>query len=433
MYEIDSVLRIKDEFIPQCEYDRLISKIDGKDYPLYDVREKEIIFPRGKGISYLKRYGVTYCDHRTHGRAIPQDSNFIPRHNQEEVIQAFLNKLPLFDGGILCSGCGSGKTVMSAQLAIRIGRSTLVCIHKEFLKDQWIAAFNMLNPNLKIGVCQGDVCNTGVEYDVVIAFIQSLLAREYPVEFYNSFGTTINDEVHRFGAEKWKQVFERIPAYHRIGITATPHRRDGFWDLITAHIGPILFTNSGDHLHPRIFGVRMNTYLNPWQYGAKWASPDQQNAKILSLLAKDEGRNKHLAKYTIDAYKKGRKVMFASARIQHLKDIYNLCLVEIPAEDMSLYVGGMKKDKLLEAKEKQIIFTSFQLTSEGFDQPDLDLLILGLPRTSILQTVGRILREAENKSSPVVIDPIDHLVPSLNRSWENRRKQYIERNYEIVE
>ena len=210
-YILDSTLRIDNQLISQSELDRVTTVINGKKYPLYDVVDGGFIFPRGKGISYLKRHGVTYCDHRTHGRAIPQDSNFIPRHNQEEVIQAFLKKLPLFDGGVLCSGCGSGKTVISAQLAIRIGRSTLVCIHKEFLQDQWIASFNMLNPNLKIGVCRGDVCNTGGEYDVVIAFIQSLLAREYPVEFYNSFGTTINDEVHRFGAEKWKQVFERIP------------------------------------------------------------------------------------------------------------------------------------------------------------------------------------------------------------------------------
>jgi superfamily II DNA or RNA helicase len=243
----------------------------------------------------------------------------------------------------------------------------------------------------------------------------------------------LGDEVHRYGADKWKQIFSRFPAKTRIGLTATPERLDGFWPLIVSHIGPILVENSGNYLVPRIFGVKINTYADPSEYGASWANLFIQNAKILKILECNPGRNDYLVKWTVDAYKKGRKIMFASAKRNHLTTIHNISSKYIPIDDMSFYVGGMKKKDRIKAEDASVIFTTYQMTAEGLDIPDLDLLIMGLPRTSIKQAVGRTLREFEGKGRPVIIDPIDYQIPNLHRSWLNRKNQYETLQYEVIQ
>lgn len=431
-YILDSTLRIDNQLISQSELDRVTTVINGKKYPLYDVVDGGFIFPRGKGISYLKRHNYNYTDNRSDGRPISQYSNLVPRYNQAEIISNFCRQLSQYDGGILVSGCGTGKTIMGAEIVAKIGRTAVVCVHKEFIAEQWVRAFKMINPNWKVGLCREDQCDTGEEYDIVICFVQSLLSRNYPEEFYSSFGVLLGDEVHRYGAEKWKKVFERFPSRIRVGLTATPKRLDGFWPLIEANIGPILVRNSGSYLVPRIFGVDINTVALPHEYGVPWASPFVQNAKILKILENNYGRNKYLVKWVIDAYRKGRKIMFASAKRGHLSHIYSMAASFIPKVDMSFYVGGMKGEDRVAAEDASVIFTSYQMTAEGLDIPDLDVLIMGLPRTSIEQAIGRTLREFEGKGRPVVIDPIDYKIPNLYRSWLNRKKQYDLLHYEVI-
>ena len=61
------------------------------------------------------------------------------------------------------------------------------------------------------------------------------------------------------------------------------------------------------------------------------------------------------------------------------------------------------------------------MASEGYDNPELDTLILASPKCNIEQAVGRILRKI-NKNTPVVIDVNDSI--SIFNNWNKKRLSF---------
>jgi len=68
-----------------------------------------------------------------------------------------------------------------------------------------------------------------------------------------------------------------------------------------------------------------------------------------------------------------------------------------------------------------IIIATYQMASEGYDNPDLDTLILASPKCNIEQAVGRILRK-KNKNMPIVIDINDSI--SIFTNWNKKRLSF---------
>jgi superfamily II DNA or RNA helicase len=68
-----------------------------------------------------------------------------------------------------------------------------------------------------------------------------------------------------------------------------------------------------------------------------------------------------------------------------------------------LYMGGMTLEELTESNKKDIIIGTYNMASEGYDNPRLDTLILATPKSDVEQAVGRILRK-QNENPPLVID-----------------------------
>ena len=70
------------------------------------------------------------------------------------------------------------------------------------------------------------------------------------------------------------------------------------------------------------------------------------------------------------------------------------------------YVGGLKPSELRDSQEKDIILGTFSMASEGMDIPKLNTIILASPKSDVVQSVGRILREKADvrKFHPLVID-----------------------------
>ena len=89
-------------------------------------------------------------------------------------------------------------------------------------------------------------------------------------------------------------------------------------------------------------------------------------------------------------------------------------------------MGGMTTKQEEEAKQAQIMFCTYQYASEALNVPDRDCLIMATPITSVKQPIGRILRPADNKKQPLVVDILDDAVPSLMRMAQSRTKQYKE-------
>lgn len=217
-----------------------------------DISKNEWSFPwQAKARSGVE----VILDNRAQGRKLSLGKSlFNPRVGQKDTVAEAVSRLKLHNTAMLIAGCGTGKTVMGAEIALRLGLSTCVLVHKEFLADQWEEAFEMVCPGIRIGRLQRDQCDTGHDYDVVLAVTQSVTnsRREYPIEFYRSFGLVIGDEVHRYAAGVWQKAITSFPAAYRLGLTATPYRGDRMWPVLEAHFGGQQVKLQGESLVPLI-------------------------------------------------------------------------------------------------------------------------------------------------------------------------------------
>jgi superfamily II DNA or RNA helicase len=82
------------------------------------------------------------------------------------------------------------------------------------------------------------------------------------------------------------------------------------------------------------------------------------------------------------------------------------------------------------SKDTRIVFATYSMLEEGYDDPLLDTLVLATPRSRIQQTVGRIERTHEGKLRPLVLDFVDPLALYENM-WRKRLKFYRSRGFSL--
>ena len=334
-------------------------------------------------------------------------------------------------GGILRAPCGFGKTVVACAIASRLNVPTLVVVHKEFLMNQWRDRIVEFLPEAQIGRVQQDTCEFAGKH-IVLAMVHSLASRDYGETFYNWPGLIIVDETHRIGASTWAPVPSKFPAKWRLGITATPRRKDGADNVFTYQIGKVVFAAKEEQLQARVRRVwstfklvktpRFNPNLAP-------------RSLLIRFLCSSEPRNRMIIEQMILALKADRTVLVLSERLNHL-DTLNAMLFRMWGEDdgpvpgVGFYVGGMSENALSESSRMRCIFATKQMASEGLDIPQLDTLVLATPMSDIEQARGRILRPLYSdgrlgeKKTPIILDIRDDRVKKFQKLGESRDRQY---------
>lgn len=231
---------------------------------------------------------------------------------------------------------------------------------------------------------------------------------------------------HRIGAATWSQVPPKFKAKWRLGITATPRRKDGSDNVFYYHIGDILFAASEQRMKPKVrrvwteFNLVKTPTLNPALI---------PKSLLLRFMCANKARNKLIAKQLVLALNAGRKVLVLSERLAHLTAM-EMELREQwkdetdPLPTIGYYVGGMTEEALDVAAQKQVIFATRQFAEEGLDIPALDTLFLTTPMSDVEQAVGRILRPFEGKKEPVVVDFRDDRLTYCVKLGESRDRYY---------
>lgn len=334
-------------------------------------------------------------------------------------------------GGIIQAVPGFGKTIVALAIAAKLEVPTLVIVHKEFLMTQWrdrilgntSKGLKAFVPNARVGYVQQDVCDYAGK-TFVIAMIQSLTARQYDMLLYGWPGLVIVDEVHRIGAPKFSLAAPLFPCRWRLGLSATPHRKDGADNVFKYHIGSVIFKAKEKRLLPRIrkvftrFRIVKTPYVNPSLL---------RRPTIVRFMCANEERNRLIIGQLILAVKAGRKIMLLSERLNHLARLHRLfedMWTDGTSPAIGYYVGGMKEEQLSYSEKCQIILATWQMVKEGLDIPPLDTLFMATPSGDVTQAVGRILRPHEGKKDPVVVDFIDRLVTMCQTMSESRDRQY---------
>lgn len=370
-----------------------------------------------------------YEDKMITGKDIYFNSKIEPREYQIEAIEKLTNT----ENGILEAGAGRGKTVMCLEAIARVGKPTLVLVHKEFLMHQWKDRIEEFLGE-EVGIIQADKC----DYEgrkIVIGMIQSLANPEkYPMEMREYFGIVITDEVHRVGSKTWSEVIQIFPARRRWGLTATVKRADGMEKVFISHIGEVVHTIKGESLSPVIYQVKTEAKVNIQpllnRYTGQILVP-----RLITTLANDWGRTKLVLRKLAEALKEGRQVLILSDRIAHLKEMKKFVDDHSDFTTM-LYIGATKQEDRDKAGEFDAIFGTMSLAKEGLDIPSLDTLFLATPTGSditVQQSVGRIVREYAGKKQPIVIDFVDEEIGICKSLSHKRRRVYNRLQYKIVD
>jgi superfamily II DNA or RNA helicase len=381
----------------------------------------------------------------------PLEFNGEMRPEQLRGLRTLLERFsdPLNMGGLVRAKPGWGKTVFCLGLVATLEVPTLVVVHKKFLMDQWRERIEMFLPGAKVGHVQEDTCDYQGCH-VVMAMVHSLAGRAYDPGMYEHFGLVITDECHRIGAETWSPVPAKFRARWRIGVSATPRRKDGADAVFKMHIGPLLFSSSEQRLKVKVKRVwsKFRMVKTP-----KFNPSLAPRSLILKFLCSSKQRNLRIANQVVNAVKAGRKVLVLSERLKHLEAI-DACTRDLWRSEnphlfvesngaakltIGYYVGGRTKEELAEDADADVIFATKQYAAEGLDIPALDTLVLATPMGDVEQATGRIQRPFEKESlrwgvvdekvvrvavkgkkDPIVVDIRDDNIRMFKKSGEYR-------------
>lgn len=244
---------------------------------------------------------------------------------------------------------------------------------------------------------------------VVIAMLQSVYRlNHYPAEVYRRFACLIVDEVHRVGSQEFSALLRQFPAMFRLGLSATPDRRDGKMDLIHAHMGWRHVVGHSDAEQPDYYVVN-TTWTEPRDKQGKRIAydPARTNPAKTSLM-KDPVRNAMIAGAAYRAHKAGRRSIIFVEQIKHGEQLASaLRAMKVPGHAIVQYNGDTNTEDGARAKACAagiVLIATYKYTAEGTNIPALDTAFFAHPIFDPRQAVGRILRKMPGKPTPIVVD-----------------------------
>jgi len=303
--------------------------------------------------------------------------------------------------GVLSLPCGFGKTTVALAIACKLGYKTMIVVHKEFLANQWKERIQQFCPGASIGIVQQNKKET--ECDFIIAMLQSLSLKEYSFNDFDTIGTLIVDEAHHICAKVFSQSLFKLCPKHIFGLSATPTRKDGLTKVLHWFMGPTFFVIERENqdqveVFPIEFTCHRFSDPPPCTRQGKLSL-----ATMITELTENRERNTVITKLIKDLSKTTRQILVLTDRRHHC-EVLHQCF----KTTSGLYMGGMKEEDLNQSSKKKIIFATFSQAHEGLDIPTLDTVILTTPKSDIVQSIGRIMRETHGKkNNPHIYDIFD--------------------------
>jgi superfamily II DNA or RNA helicase len=309
---------------------------------------------------------------------------------------------------VMCAPTGAGKTAMFSYMvsqAIKKGSNALVVTDRIELLKQAGGSFDRFGIHPQY-ISAGSYPNLNAPVHVAMVETLARRADKYS-EFLSTRRLVIFDESH-------KSAFDKIFPYlgedtFVIGATATPFRKgksqkgmDEFYDDIVQSVDTPELIELGFLSKPNYFGVDVDmTDVKKTAGEFDSRSMQKQYEKLKTF------------KGVIDNYVRltpGKKAIVFSAGIENSKQL---------AEEMDKRgIPAMHLDSNMSKADRDAVLNWFNVThngvllnvgiaTTGFDQPDIEVVILYRATTSLplyLQMVGRGSRVTDSKSEFTVLD-----------------------------
>jgi superfamily II DNA or RNA helicase len=266
--------------------------------------------------SLLREYGVSLFveDKREEGATI--DCSFTGTLNSIQKQAA--NTLLATDIGVLVAPPGTGKTVVGAFLIAARGRNTLVLVHRKPLFDQWVAQLSLFlgkKPSEIGQIGSGKSRPTG---EIEVAMMQSLVRLGHVADLVANYGHVIVDECHHVPAVSFERILSEVKARFVVGLTATPHRRDGQQPILHMQLGPVRFKVDSRNKNARNSFAHL-LFVRETSFIPNALAEQGGIQELYAMLAADRERNELICTDIIRALEEKRFPVVLTERRDHLK------------------------------------------------------------------------------------------------------------------
>lgn len=425
---------VRDELTVKPYVPKDYQMVDAPSFKVYQESPSKIYMPKMYGI---KRFGAPTVNKLQEGVDIDVPFAGELRKEQEEPTQAYLTaaRNPLQMGGVLNMACAAGKTVMALYLVSILAKKTLIIVHKDFLLQQWRERIEEFLPSARVGIIKAKKLEFD-DVDIVLASLQSLAMKEYDPIVFQEFGTLVVDECHHTSAEVFSRALRKVNFKYSLGLSATIQRKDGLTKVFMWYLGEVVYSavkRQGDTVI-----VKAIEYYDPNPHYSQEClmARDKLNiSRMINNVCAFPPRVVRLLDEWKLVYDKepARRTLILSDRRAHLVAMAKYLETRWESPIITgMYVGGVSQDALKKSESAQVILGTYQFCSEGFDVQGLDTLILASPKSDVIQSVGRILRQkpTDRKHVPVIIDMMD-MFSIFERQAKKREKYYKCSGYDL--
>ena len=343
----------------------------------------------------LDNYGLSYelVDKRVDLPANIPDMLLPLRPDQENI----LRQTEGFTDYIINGRVGFGKTVTACGIIAREKQKTLIVVPTTSLREQWKVEIKKF-----LGVSAGQF-GSGVldtTSNIVVTNIQTAI--KHVTTLASAFGMIIVDECHRAPASTFLSMLEASRAKYRVGLSATTWRKDGLHCLLPGLFSPMCISpEKANTLDPEIIQIPFEDFQLVSNEQIPWA--------VSENMLYDDPKYIELCKFLVDAaISLGYKTLLTANRKEFIHKI---------ASEVRSNVHCITSDEDIEEREASLnlvrsgeldgIIGTLSILKEGVSCNDLSCLILTSSTNNkavVAQVVGRIMRLADNKKMPIVID-----------------------------
>ena len=305
---------------------------------------------------------------------------------------------------ILCAPTGAGKTVMFSHMvsnAVKKGKKVLVLTHRKELLKQAGGTFSRFDlfPEL---IEAGKECD--IYKQLHVGMVETINRRLDSLElFLSSRDLIIIDEAH---LQPFNKLFPYISkSTYVVGATATPYRDanqeclSDFYQDIIQEVDTLDLIEMGFLSTAKSYGVDIDLK------GAKKTTTDYDTEKFYEENKMWEG-----VILNYERYAKNKKTILFSSNVNSSKRMADEFLIKgYEARHIDGTTPKAERNEILDWFDKtpNAIICNCGILTAGFDQPDIECVILYRATTSLplfLQMCGRGSRVTETKNEFTILD-----------------------------
>ena len=293
---ISKKVRVPKEYISKNNIESDLILLDSRSSD-YATREPFICFkelsmnyivPKMYGLDLINKQKLPFVDIQEEGEDVDISFSGSLRECQLEPVRKTIQALREVQGGVMCLYCGFVKTTCSLHISCYLKKKTIILVHTTALLQQWKSRIEQFVTGSSVGIIQRDTVDIEGRTHV-IAIMQSLSKRDYDKSIFDSFGLMIVDEAHHICAEQLSKCIGKVGCKLRLGLSATPNRKDGMTRFLYDSIGPICALVERDPEKINVDMVKVVNGPSEMAYTRKNGKKSPNMARMITnLCEKDE-------------------------------------------------------------------------------------------------------------------------------------------------